>query len=320
MKTQIKTLKFGVLFSALFCGATVFAANGGQDSGGGNLIMVSSEADVREALAKTVDQLATAITNGVYPNLAEQTWKNKEDVALLTKMVTQDTPFIFDVVKKVPLDILPDSSCVDSAGKKSAASTIIGQIGAPICLSMPMLRGIPRHSLLAELSGLLFHELTHQFGALEEQASRMQIEFLGIFDRVGFSGPGYQFRAQNLRQGLTIIKLHTLSISVLLAGSGTSVVIPKDKQIEFCLEANSVEEKLSGLNFYLRMATYELNPFLKTSKIPEYLKALEPMETWTERVVDKCKKGVVEPINFKTLDAQVDFANETIKTIFKTIE
>ncbi len=307
MKTSI--YKLITLSLVAFASSTSFADNarrmGGQDSGGGNTVKLSTANDVKRALEISRKYLADTFGNALTMNRDQKIW-NPEDEQLAYKLWRyRDDTAKKHIIKYTTIltDAVP---CLDEQGTRVDASTTIGKIGADICVDIERLQVIPRHSLVAEISGLLFHEVAHQFGAGEEQASRMQKTFLAAYDKANiFSGRG----ASSFHTRSALFSIHTALFlrwdpwSTDDNGNKKTEFYPTNpgtkEYLNFCMSAESIVENALSVNRALMENEQMIQPIFSEEMSRELADIKSQLFDQNIKIREQCKE--FKPLSFDQL-------------------
>lgn len=168
MKALITIFIFMTVVGCKFRGSK---AEGGTIVGDGGNSRPSTEQEIRDV----VQVLSTPVLRG-FALLAKHSGEIKDPrvKAMLARMVGSDwQPLTEDVVgSKYLLDA--DGPCPHVQPGHRDASTLRGQVGAPICFHVEQLKRLPVESLAVQLTAIAAHEHAHHFGFDEADASHLQ--------------------------------------------------------------------------------------------------------------------------------------------------
>ena len=116
-----------------------------------------------------------SLQNAIYPPSLTQIWIKMFG----SNVVTEDSP-IFKALANVKFKIQADKPCQGVEGEVDASTAHV--LGAPICVSSLTLKRLSEKTIHQELMALLLHELSHQFGANEDEAKQIQEYFTRRFE------------------------------------------------------------------------------------------------------------------------------------------
>ena len=205
-----------------------WASKGGHEGSGGGSAHYSTAAEVREAISKT-PELAVSLVFNIYnyglinsENIRDESLKNAvqsifgapkwrsgsavtEEMSLLLqtigKFTTAHERFIqleFDARHpRSLLQLTENNSC---SPKAHAEAFTKFRKNAPICFSVASLQRFGTKDLNAQLIGLFFHEISHQYEYSEEIAQKVQVEVLRAYAASAFANSLHEL-ALNMRQG-----------------------------------------------------------------------------------------------------------------------